>query len=67
MTKKQKREAIKAIMCGSGLTPSFDDDYYQNPSIDAVIRFLDGVSEYFGIDRGCYVFFLCKFGVFGLS
>lgn len=55
MSNKQLTEIIKAIMCGSQLSPDFDNDYYEDFHVDNMVQFLEGLTMYFNIPRDSHI------------
>lgn len=56
MTKKQYEQIITAIMNGSGLSPIFEDDYYENLCGTTIANFLEGFIRQFDVPRDHWAF-----------
>jgi len=54
MSQKQATEIIKAMMYTSGLSPQFEDDYYEGLSGTSIGLFFEGVVSYFKIERNSW-------------
>lgn len=50
MNKQTKTEVAKALICASGLMPTWDDDYYENCNGQGYGRLQEGISQYFNHD-----------------